>query len=125
METLFGDVEELKPISGNVIDYLNEKKPSKIPFKKTHSNLKEIEARINEKFTLNDFKIVTDFKIAEWKDVPKMKKFIRPVTLYGTKFNQYLVEAHEKMNEKLKVPTFESQTKQMNSDKEMLDYLKT
>ena len=124
MENLFGEVDELKPISGNIIDYLNEKKPSKIPFKKTHSNLKEIESRIKEKFTMNDFRMVTDFKILEWKDIPKMKKFIRPVTLYGTKFNQYLVEAHESIN-KPNINKFEEQMIQRKSDSEMLDYLKT
>lgn len=125
MENLFGDVEELKPISGNVIDYLNDKKTSKIPFKKTHSNLKEIEARIKEKFTMDDFKMVTDYKISEWKDNPKMKKYIRPVTLYGTKFNQYLVEANESLNETKKVDKFENKRNQMQSDNEMLQYLKT
>lgn len=90
---LFGDVSETKPISENILEYLNEKKPSKIPYKKTHSNLKDIEARIKEQFKVDDFKIVIDYKIQEWKDNLKMKKYIRPSTLFGTKFNQYLVEA--------------------------------
>jgi len=92
---LFGDVSETKPISENILEYLNEKKPSKIPYKKTHSNLKDIESRIKEKFKMDDFKMVIDYKINEWKDNIKMKKYIRPATLFGTKFNQYLVESVE------------------------------
>jgi uncharacterized phage protein (TIGR02220 family) len=94
-QTLFGDVEELKPISRNVLDYLNLKKPTKIAYKPTPANLKGIEARIKEGFTIDDFKEVIDFKIKEWKDVPKMQKYIRPDTLFGGKFNQYLVDANE------------------------------
>jgi len=110
---LFGDVEEMEPISGKILDYLNEKKPSKIPYKKTHSNLKYIESRIKEKFKMEDFKIVVDHKTREWKDNVKMKKYIRPATLFGTKFNQYLVEAYEfqQMNDGSKNFEYNPQTK--------------
>jgi len=82
-------------LSKDVLKMLNEKKPSKIPFEPTKSNLSAIESRIKEKFKLEDFKKVIDHKVDEWKDDPKMKKYIRPETLFGSKFNGYLVQAHE------------------------------
>jgi phage conserved hypothetical protein, C-terminal domain len=86
---------EITPISHDVLKYLNEKKPSKVPFKLEKNNLKEIEARIKEKFTMAEFKKVIDFKISEWKDDEKMKKYIRPETLFGSKFNSYLSDADD------------------------------
>jgi uncharacterized phage protein (TIGR02220 family) len=82
-------------LSKDVLKMLNENKPSKIPFEPTKANLSAIEARIKEKFKLDDFKKVIDHKVSEWRDDPKMKKYIRPATLFGDKFNGYLVEAHE------------------------------
>ena len=49
-----------------------------------------IKARINEGFTIDDFKKVIDIKTAEWKDDPKMSKYIRPETLFSNKFEGYL-----------------------------------
>lgn len=83
------------PISIEILKYLNKVKPSKIPFEFSKTNLTHIEARIKEKFKEDDFKKVIDHKVLEWKDNPKMKKYIRPETLFGDKFNGYLVEAHE------------------------------
>lgn len=51
-----------------------------------------ISARTNEGFTVNDFKKVIDIKVANWKDDPKMSKYLRPATLFGTKFEGYLNE---------------------------------
>lgn len=93
--TLFDLEKEVVPKSVDVLDYLNNKKPSKIPFKPTRGNLKDIEARIKEKFTIEDFQKVIESKVNEWKDNDKMKKYIRPETLFGSKFNSYLVQASE------------------------------
>lgn len=49
-----------------------------------------IRARWNEGFTVDDFKKVIDIKNDEWKNDDKMSKFIRPDTLFGTKFEGYL-----------------------------------
>lgn len=51
-----------------------------------------INARTNEGFTVDDFKKVIDIKVANWKDDPKMSKYLRPATLFGTKFEGYLNE---------------------------------
>lgn len=47
-------------------------------------------ARFKEGYTLEDFKQVIDIKTAEWKDSPEFSKYLRPETLFGTKFDGYL-----------------------------------
>lgn len=49
-----------------------------------------INARLNEGYTLDDFKTVIDKKVNEWKGT-EMEKFLRPQTLFGTKFENYLI----------------------------------
>jgi uncharacterized phage protein (TIGR02220 family) len=45
---------------------------------------------MNEGFTLADFKTVIDHKTSEWLDDPHWSKYLRPDTLFGTKFESYL-----------------------------------
>lgn len=47
-------------------------------------------ARFKEGYTLEDFKQVIDIKTAEWKDSPEFSKYLRPETLFGSKFDGYL-----------------------------------
>lgn len=72
-----------------IIDYLNLKIDAhyKSTTKKTKDSIK---ARFNEGFTLEDFKKVIDKMTMEWKDNNKMKVYLRPETLFGTKFESYL-----------------------------------
>lgn len=48
-----------------------------------------ISARLNEGFTVDDFKTVIDNKCAEWKGTD-FERYLRPETLFGTKFESYL-----------------------------------
>jgi phage replication O-like protein O len=71
-----------------IVDDLNSK--AKTRYK--HASQKTqglIRARWNEGFRVSDFKTVHDKKIKEWTGTD-MAKFIRPETLYGTKFESYL-----------------------------------
>ena len=52
-----------------------------------------IGARLKEKFVLEDFKKVIEFKCQQWLNDVKMSAYIRPETLFGTKFESYLNEA--------------------------------
>ena len=72
-----------------IIDYLNEKTGSQFRnnTKKTQTLIK---ARFAEGFNLDDFKKVIDTKAAEWLNDSKMSKFLRPETIFGTKFESYL-----------------------------------
>ena len=72
-----------------IIDYLN----SKCSKHYKHSNRiarEKILARWNEGFRLEDFKVVIDVKASEWVKDTEMNKYLRPDTLFGSKFEIYL-----------------------------------
>lgn len=72
-----------------IIDYLNRKTNSHYrPTSKATRRL--IKARYNEGFTDIDFKTVIDKKCAEWLQDGNMAQYLRPETLFGTKFEAYL-----------------------------------
>ncbi|CAM3081733.1 phage conserved hypothetical protein, C-terminal domain-containing protein [Lactobacillus bombicola] len=74
-----------------VIDYLNEKAGTK--YKSTSKATQRlINARVNDGFNIPDFKKVIDTKCAQWRGDKKMAKYLRPETLFGTKFEGYLNE---------------------------------
>lgn len=72
----------------DVIDYLN-KQTGKQYKSTTKKNQTVIRARTDEGFSLDDFKRVIDNKVSEWKGTD-MEKYLRPETLFGTKFEGYL-----------------------------------
>lgn len=79
--------DEVKTIVG----YLNEK--TKSTYRTTTRETKRlIKARLNEGFTVDDFKTVIDKKTAVWFNDTKMKNYLRPTTLFGPKFEEYLNE---------------------------------
>jgi uncharacterized phage protein (TIGR02220 family)/predicted phage replisome organizer len=82
------DIDKEKEIYISIVDYLNEKAGTnyKTTSKKTQSC---IHARLAEGFTIDDFKTVIEKKCAEWMGT-EWEKFIRPETLFGTKFESYL-----------------------------------
>ena len=72
-----------------VVDYLNQK--AKSNFKATtKATQTKIRARLAEGFRVDDFKKVIDIKTAEWLDDANMSQYLRPETLFGTKFESYL-----------------------------------
>lgn len=72
-----------------IINYLNRKTNSHYrPTSKATRRL--IKARYNEGFTDIDFKTVIDKKCAEWLQDSNMVQYLRPETLFGTKFEAYL-----------------------------------
>lgn len=72
-----------------IIDYLNLKAGTsyRANSKITQSH---INARLAEGFTVEDFKTVIDKKCSEWLGDSKMQQYLRPSTLFGTKFEAYL-----------------------------------
>lgn len=59
-------------------------------YKYLDKNLKPILARLKEGYTLEEFKHVIDVKTADWKNNPEFSKYLRPETLFGSKFDSYL-----------------------------------
>lgn len=80
--------ESLNDTFKEIIFYLNEKAGMnyKASSKKTQTC---IHARLAEGFTIDDFKSVIDKKCAEWIGT-EYEKYLRPETLFGTKFEGYL-----------------------------------
>lgn len=72
-----------------IVDYLNNTAGTnyRASSKKTQQLIK---ARINEGYTIEDFRIVIEKKTREWINDNKMKAYLRPETLFGTKFEGYL-----------------------------------
>lgn len=76
-------------LCNEVVDYLNQK--AKSNFKATtKATQTKIRARLAEGFRVDDFKKVIDIKTAEWLDDANMSQYLRPETLFGTKFESYL-----------------------------------
>ena len=79
-------------ICREVIDYLNQVLGTKYTTK-NKTNMSNINARVSEGHTFDDFKKVIDNKVAQWKDDPKMSAYLRPETLFCSKhFESYLNE---------------------------------
>lgn len=75
-----------------IVELLNEK--SKSSFKSTTDKTRKlITARLKEGFVLEDFEKVVSFKCKQWLSDKKMSAYLRPETLFGTKFEGYLNEA--------------------------------
>jgi len=78
----------------DIIQYLNAKTSKR--FKSESRKTKElIQARFKEGFTLEDFQTVIDLKTAEWQQDARFHKFLRPETLFGSKFESYLNQQPE------------------------------
>jgi len=74
-----------------VIDYLNQKTGKN--FKAAAAETKRhINARLKDGFTVEDFKTVIDNKVSQWLNDTEMNKYLRPATLFSTKFESYLNE---------------------------------
>jgi uncharacterized phage protein (TIGR02220 family) len=82
-----------------VVNYLNKTCGTKYrsSSQKTSSLIK---ARINEGFEGKDFKTVIDNKYSDWKGTDQ-EKYLRPETLFGTKFEGYLNQKKKGTNENL------------------------
>lgn len=72
-----------------IVAYLNLKtnKNFKANSKKT---VEHINARLEEGYSLKDFQKVIDNKVSDWINSPTMEIYLRPITLFNTKFESYL-----------------------------------
>lgn len=82
-----------------IVEHLNQ--VCKTNYKHTSAKTKTlVKTRLKDGFTLEDFKKVHITKFAEWYGTD-MQKYLRPETLYGTKFESYLNQTptdYEKLN---------------------------
>ena len=73
-----------------IVGYLNAKLGTRyLPANEKTQRLLTARFNENKKYTVADFKEVIDKKVKEWKGT-EMEKYLRPETLFGTKFESYL-----------------------------------
>lgn len=77
------------PIHSDVVAYLNRVCGTNYRAS-SQATKRLIDARTNEGYSLDDFKTVIDNKQSEWGKDSKMRQYLRPETLFGTKFESYL-----------------------------------
>lgn len=76
-------------VAGSVIQYFNEKKGCHYRVaNKKYVNL--IARLLKDGFSEDDCKKVVDVKCEEWLGNEEMEKFLRPETIFGSKFETYL-----------------------------------
>lgn len=76
------------PLSSLLISYLNEKAGTN--YNVTASFVQRIGELMKAGYTADDMKTVIDKKVSEWKDSDKMRGYLRPRTLFGDKFEEYV-----------------------------------
>ncbi len=81
-----------------IVDYLNEKVGTSYRASSERTK-KLIKARLNEKYTVDDFKSVIDIKCRDWKNSTEWSKFLRPETLFSNKFESYLQQAPKRVED--------------------------
>ena len=82
-----------------IINYLNLKLNSNYRTKNKVTQ-KHIKARLEEGFTIDDFKTVIDKQYDKWIGTD-MQQYLRPETLFGTKFESYLNSLNKVENNNL------------------------
>lgn len=77
------------PYIKDILSFLNQKTGKH--FRECKETERLINGRINEGYTVDDFKKVIDKKVKEWKNDSKMATFLRPSTLFASShFDEYL-----------------------------------
>lgn len=82
------DGSDAESLSRSLISYLNEKSGGK--YKPTEELTVRIGELLDAGYTEKDMRDVIDKKVAEWKDDSKMRGYLRPRTLFGDKFEEYV-----------------------------------
>ncbi|MFW8599007.1 conserved phage C-terminal domain-containing protein [Enterococcus innesii] len=101
------DIDKEKIPYSDIIKYLNE--ATNKSFKVTQKWKDLIKARWNEGQRLDDFKKVIDVKTNQWLNNLEMNKYLRPATLFGNKFDDYLNEYRPQVNSSISDEIAESQ----------------
>lgn len=101
------DIDKDKIPYSDIIKYLNE--ATSKSFKVTQKWKDLIKARWNEGQRLDDFKKVIDVKTNQWLNNQEMNKYLRPATLFGNKFDDYLNEYRPQVNSSISDEIAESQ----------------
>lgn len=87
-----GTVSDSLPDAGllsfDLIQYLNEKTGS--DYKADKTNAVRIQTLLDSGYSPAELRSVIDKKCAEWMTDPKMRPYLRPSTIWGAKFPEYV-----------------------------------
>ena len=75
-------------LSSSLVDYLNKKTGSN--YRATKSITERIGDLVADGYTAEDMARVIDLKVSEWGGSEKMRQYLRPSTLFGEKFEEYV-----------------------------------
>ena len=75
-------------VTSTSLDYLNEKTGSS--YELTDTTLELVESLLKDGYTEQDIRTVIDKKCTEWMKDDKMRPYLRPSTLFGEHFEEYL-----------------------------------
>lgn len=92
-----GPQEMVEDACTEIIRYLNAKTGRRYN-PKTITTRRLINARIQEGYQVEDFLKVIDTKVSHWLNDEKWAMYLRPGTLFGTKFDNYINEAPKRSN---------------------------
>lgn len=110
--------EEIKEI----VEYLNSVCGTKYR-SDSATTVRHISARLEEKYTVDDFKKVIDTKFAQWGRDQKMKEYLRPQTLFAGNFESYLNQTpapEQKQQGKNQFNRFQAQTYDFDAIKKQI-----
>lgn len=75
-------------LSFDLIQYLNEKTGS--DYKADKANAVRVQTLLDSGYSPDQLRTVIDKKVSEWYGDSKMRSYLRPSTLFGDKFGEYL-----------------------------------
>ena len=75
-------------LSYDLIQYLNEKTGS--DYKADKANAVRVQSLLDSGYSPDQLRTVIDKKVSEWMTDEKMRPYLRPSTLFGDKFGEYL-----------------------------------
>lgn len=88
-DTASSEASSPKPPYREIVAYLNERAGTR--YRHTSEKTRRlIDARFREGFAEADFRAVIDNRAAAWLGDEDMEQYLRPETLFGTKFEGYL-----------------------------------
>ena len=111
-------------LSYDLIQYLNEKTGS--DYKADKANAVRVQSLLDSGYTPLQLRTVIDKKVDEWYGDSKMRSYLRPSTLFGDKFGEYLAAPMSVTAEKQKKANLEraSLEDQLNEKRKALAYMK-
>ena len=80
--------DSVPSLSSSLVDYLNKKTGNN--YRATKSVTERIGDLVADGYTAEDMARVIDLKVSEWSGSEKMRQYLRPSTLFGEKFEEYV-----------------------------------